>query len=397
MRMKYMTRVVALLLIAVTLSVFSGCSAARAVRPGARANKVVATAGELEITYDTLYYITMTRTAELKRTYGEDVLQDPAVQEELKAFVTEHLLTRSEALISLGLDYGLSVDKGEIAESVQADMEQIITAEKPFNGDRKAYIDSLNAEYLTDRYIRTYLAVEDHLPVALVNEMLQRGDLDDSDATARERINGEDFIRTVHVFIDKNDLFYTAEEDRAHAHALQTSIAAMENADDRYAAMRRAIGGEYNTDFGDTTGNGYYMARGEFERAYEEAAFALPEYGVSNVVETNEGFYVIMRLPKDAAYIEKNFQTLKEKTYYVELNQKVDERLASLSLEMTSYGRSLDLLDLPPIDADGGEVPFVIGVVSGCVVCVGAVAVIVAMLLRKRKKDGKKRTKVRAN
>ncbi len=387
-------RAVALLLVTVLLLSFCSCSAARKARPNSRANKVVATAGELEITYDMLYYVTMTRIAELKRTYGDDVLNDPAQREALKTFVTEHLFTRSEALLLLAKEYGVDIGSGEIADNVQADMETIIANERTFKGDRKAYIDSLNAEYLTDRHVRTYLAVERYLPQELVRVMLVKGDIDDSDETARTLINGDSFIRTVQVFIDKNDGLFTVEEDLAHATKIQETVAAAPTPAERYQAMRKAIGGLYNRDTSDTTGDGYYFARGEMESAYETAAFALEEFGVSPVVETVDGYYVIMRLPKDAAYMEKNFQALKEKSYYVALNAKLDEKLSTVRVEMTKFGNSLDLLDLPPLDADGGEVPFIIAVLLTVLLSVALVVAVAVFLVRAyRKKHPPKRKK----
>lgn len=386
MHTKKICRILAALLLVVLLVSLCGCSPARKARPNARANKVVATAGELEITYDTLYYITMTRIHELKRTYGEDVLKDPAAQEELKTFVMAQLFGKAEALLLLAAERDVSITTGDVGEKVQADMEAILANEATFNGDRKAYIESLNAEYLTDKYVRTYIAVEEYLPAALVEKMLQTGEIDDADDTARDLINGNDFLRTVHVFIDKTDGIYTPEEDLAHANQIRDAIATQPDAAGRYQEMRRAIGGQYNKDMGDTTGDGYYFARGEMRSEYEAAAFALEEYGVSPVVETTEGYYIIMRMPKDAAYIESNFQMLKEKTYYVALNEMVNEKLSTVSPELTKFGASLDLLSLPAVDADGGEVAFVVGVVLAVAVGTGAVVAVALLLIRKRGK-----------
>jgi|GEM_PF-1602196 len=381
-------RVLAFALVLFTLLTFCGCSAAREARPSSRANKVVAMAGELEITYDTLYYITMTRIAELKRA-DENALTTPEQQAALKAFVMGRLLTRSEALRLIGRDYGLEVDKGVIGRAVQEDMEAIIANAETFNGDRKAYIASLNAEYLTDRYVRTYLAIEEHLPPALIETMLKNGDIDDSDETAWRLINGEDFIRTVHVLV-KKDNGKTDAENRANATFVYNQVAAATSNEERYAAMRRQIGGKYNNDMSDTLGHGYYFAKGEMEQAYESAAFALPEYGVSEVVEMAEGYYIIMRMPKESTYVEENFQYLKEKSYYLTLNQKVEERLAGLTLEMTRYGNSLDLMHLPPVDADGGEAGFVILVVLSVATSVAIVVVTCGILIKKKGKGAKK-------
>ena len=47
---------------------------------------------------------------------------------------------------------------------------------------------------------------------------------------------------------------------------------------------------------------------------YEGAVEGLDEYGVSDMLETDDGFYVVMKLPLDAEYIGRNGITLL-KTY----------------------------------------------------------------------------------
>ena len=125
MKIKKTIRLCAMLLALVMTASLCGCSTSGAMRPTALANKVVAKAGDVDITYDSLYYVTMTRIKELKIVYGEDALSDPQRRAELDTFVKENLLTRAEGLISLGRDYGLDIEKGDIASSVQAEIDMI--------------------------------------------------------------------------------------------------------------------------------------------------------------------------------------------------------------------------------------------------------------------------------
>ena len=389
MKIKKTVRLCAILLALVMAASLCGCSSGT-LRPSTRADKVVARAGDIEITYDSLYFVTMTRIQELKNVYGEDALSDPQRKAELKTFVQENLLTRAEALIAIGEDYGFDIEKGDIASDVQTELDSMIN--QSFGADRDTYVEGLNAMYMTERYLRAYLAVEHYLGAAIVNEMLMRGEIDDSDDAAWQVINGDDFLHTVHVFIDRGN-GKTDAENRANAEALQAKIAAKTTSEERYAEMRKALGSAYNNDYYDLLGNGYYFTRGETEKAYEDAAFALNEYQVSSVVESFDGYYIIMRLPKDETYVNDHFQQLKEKTYYVKLNTMVDQRLASMSLEMTSYGESLDLLNLPPIDADGGQGAYIASIVITAVLCGGALVVLIYVVSKKRKSLKKKKAK----
>jgi len=149
--------------------------------------------------------------------------------------------------------------------------------------------------------------------------------------------------------------------------------------------MRDAIGGKYNNDFGDTVGNGYYFTKGEMDKAYEDAAFSLAEYGVSDVVETDDGYYVIMRLPKNEEYIALHLQQLKEKSYFVVLNEKVEQKLVGMTLEKTEFGEELDFTDLPTLDVEGGSRMILIGGIAGGAVLLAVILIVVVRSFRKRK------------
>ncbi len=385
--MKRISRtVVGLLAVILLVLSLSSCAAARPVYASPRATRVVATVGDVEILYEELYFITVNYIKELKLSHGEDALGNEAHRAELERFVWESLRSREAALISLGYEYGLDIYKGDIASSVDDALESML--ETQFEGDRGAYIESLATAHLTDHYMRKYLAVSEHLANAIVLEMLHRGELVTDDAAVLATINSDAFIRTVHVFIDKTSAAYTAEEHRQHALQLQAEIAAATTDAKRFDAMCDAIGGKYNNDFGDVLGDGYYFTRGEMNETYEEAAFALAEFGVSDVVETPEGYYIIMRLPKDEAYISAHFETLKNQTYFVTLNKKVEEKLSGMTLQKTKLGESLVLADLAPIDPNGGGTLIVIAAVSGgTLLTVGGVLLTVKLYRKHRKRS----------
>lgn len=385
--MKRISRAVACFLAVILLVLsLSSCAAARPVYASPRATRAVATVGDVEILYEELYFITMNYIKELKLSYGENALEDEAHRVELERFVWESLRSREAALISLGYEYGLDIYEGDIASNVSTELEGMLQTQ--FKGDRGAYIEALATAHLTDHYMRKYLAVSEYLANAIVLEMLHRGELVTDDTAVLETINSDAFIRTVHVFIDKNSAAYSAEEHRAHAVQLQAEIAAKTTDTARFDAMCEAIGGKYNNDFGDVLGNGYYFTRGEMNEAYESAAFALADFAVSDVVEAPEGYYIIMRLPKDETYISEHFEVLKNQSYFVTLNKRVEEKLSGMTLQKTKLGESLVLTELSPIDPDGGSTLIVIvAVIGGALLAVGGTLAVVR-LYRKRRKKG---------
>lgn len=375
-------RLLALCLAALTALSLAGCSAARRPHASLRAARTVATAGDVEIRYDEVYFLAKNYVADRRAAFGADVMQSEAEQAALRAFVEQNLVTRGAALRAVAADYDISADRGDVGDAVQAYMEDLIETE--FGGDRNAYIAALDEGFLTDHYFRTDVATENYLATAVVKAMIERGEIDTTDAAFRARLENGDFVRTIQVFLSKSNGKTEAQNHNAAARIVsEVRTAGDETA--RYEAMRAAVGGPYNNDYADT-GDGYYFARGEMDEKYEEAAFALALYDVSDVLETENGYYVLMRLPLDDAYVEKNLQTLKEQSYFIPLNAKVEARLAGMSFSWTKTGAALDLSDLPPIRANGGAWLTALPWIAGGLLLAGAVS---AVIVVRRKKRGK--------
>ena len=157
--------------------------------------------------------------------------------------------------------------------------------------------------------------------------------------------------------------------------------------------MRNAIK-NYDNEKKDTTGNGFYFAKGEMDERYENAAFSLPVYGASDVVEVEDGYYIIMRMPIEQSYVNRNLDTLKGNMHFVKLNAMVNERYAELKEDfaLTRYGEKLDLENLPEISANGGATLHTMVIVVSVGAGVGCVLAACIILLRRKPKKSVKRT-----
>ena len=89
--------------------------------------------------------------------------------------------------------------------------------------------------------------------------------------------------------------------------------------------------------------DGLYINHLDMPAEYENAAFNLSLNESSAALETDSGFYVLKRLPKDAEYIENNYQTLKsgylESTFYT----LIEEKRANITLTTTEFYKTLDI------------------------------------------------------
>ena len=78
----------------------------------------------------------------------------------------------------------------------------------------------------------------------------------------------------------------------------------------------------------------------------EKISFALEENGVSQVVETADGFYVIMRLAPDDKYVMLHAQTLLSYYQSAAMGAYIETYDEDCKAELNEYGKSLDLLNL---------------------------------------------------
>jgi len=381
MMRKILSRIGLACLALVMLFSFAGCAS--------DAERVVATAGDQEIYYDEYYFLAMTRLAQLKLEYGEEAMSNPEARAKLEKFVADNLLTESHALLAIARSLGVDIEDDKIADNTDAHMAGILAAE-PFLGDREAYLQSLREAYLTERYVRTFVAVHNYLSIEVIKALLENGTLDSSDAAALSFLRSDDVIRVRQVEIKEivvgDKTILSAEQAKQKAQMLRDQVA---QAADRDAAMREAM--QSSLDTSGLASDGIYLARGEMEDAYEQAAFGLENnYDVSEVLEHEDGYVFMMLLPKDEQYMQENLEELKGKTYYIVLNRMIQKWLAENPLSMTTFGESLDPAELEVIDPEEDTTwLIVIPVAAAVLLVVIGVFVIRVLVLRDRVKKGK--------
>ena len=326
-------RVVAVLLATVILlSALVSCGSIKPIKSKGDELKVVLTVDGREIYYEELRYVTLNACLDFEARYGEGCFDDAELGEKYRAELEEFVLDslkKNAVIMNLAEELGVDTDSKDIEKTVRGTVDEM--AEEA--GGKDGYIAALEENFMTDHLLRYNLTVSE-VHNLLQMKLVEKELIDGSDEAARASIESDEFIRTLHVYVQNDD----GEDVEANREKAQQAL------DDLRAGEKlTSTIGRYSEDFYMTTTDGYYFTAGEYDKAYEEAAMALDIGEYSEVVQTSTGFYVICRLEKDIEYIEKNFAALKERYLYAAANKILTEKSESAKVAYTEFGEALDL------------------------------------------------------
>jgi len=313
--------------------------------------KEVGTVGSYTITFDELRYVTLNCKADMIAQYGEDIFTDEAKKteysEKLRERVYEILASDYYALKAMADEYYLGgseamFNETEIVEKVSSVVNE--TAEGC--GGKKEYLATLKENFMTDRLFRFYTTCNEcatELIYILKNDL---GLIANTTEKINELLFSDKFIRTNHVFISGR-----SEESLALANQVRDQLLA--SAKPEYDIIY--LKGKYDADFTLTTTHGKYFGRynTDYGDAYEEAAFALPVGGISEVVEGTDGssdyiqgYFVILRLEPEKDYITANSEDFGDDIIGSEFNVMLNEFKKKLTFTPNEYCQALDLLSI---------------------------------------------------
>ncbi len=360
----------AILLLTIIFTTFTSCS--KHVTDGAEPTKdelrVVGTVSGYEVLYDEYRYVALSCKDMLEAKHGDDIWDTPESAAKYEAMLSDMVMERitaNYAVLTLcdEHNYKDALYDSDAVKSVNETIDKMLYQTAYFNeikvemsegidgtvkykyesgGLKKAHelLDREFAQfYINERVMRLTLGVEYSFEV-LINILTT---IENKVIYLEEDIEdfmfGDEFICTRHIFI-QNDEGESVDENRARA---EEALAKYRSGE---MTMNKLIGSSYNEDV--TMGyEGNYFTRGEMEVAYEDAAFELEEGQVSEVVEGENGFYIIERREKSNTYMLSNLDDFGTQITYAIVNRMVRERQAELKIELNDFGKSLVLHEIP--------------------------------------------------
>ena len=292
----------------------SSCSAS-AIKSTDEEARVVGTCGDHEVRFEELRYLTLHYKADLMAKYGEYIFDDAVTgadyEAELLSLVSA-ALAESYAAMDLCASRDIKVTDKVTKQEVQEYVDEAVA----YCGGRDGYLAYL-AEYgMTDWVFRLNAGILScqYRYYELLATELEKEAYDTVMA-------GEGFIRTVSIFV-RNDEGENVSENRKMAEEVVDAVR-------RGASVEDYIGTRYNQD---TSSCDYTFMRGYFIEEYENAAFALEVGEVSDVVEVEDGFYVIQRLAPEATYFAENLDTLMAMYLSCRMNEDVRALAAGMTV-----------------------------------------------------------------
>jgi len=290
--------------------------------------RVVGECGGYDVKYEELRFLTLTCKAELAKKYGEDIFSQTSSEwvgdyrGELESMVKEQICQNYASIITFN-ENRIKTSDSETKRYV----EQYVSSIMDSFESEKEYLVYLEECYLTDAVLRLNVALESCF--YRYYEKLAK-ELDEEAYNAV--MNADGFIRTMSIFI-KNDSGESVDKNRDDAERIRAEIAAG-------APLSSYIGTKYNQDTGACD---YYFVKGYFDKAYEDAAFALDIGEISPVVETEDGFYIIQRMEPSDTYMLGNIEALKSIYLECKMYENINKLASELEFELNDYGKSLEL------------------------------------------------------
>ncbi len=323
-----MKRFFSLLLVLLTLFL-SSCSV-KPIESSELERRTVGSIGDTAIAYEEFRFMANTYKRSLADSYGEAIFDDPNMANEYAKQIRDYVyenITFNYALLTMCRDLGLDPYETVITEAVQAEVEKRVSS----LGSLRQYKKYLAENHLTDNVYRENIRVEimqNELYFVCVDDL----GLIESDSDKIYDIIKKDFVRTQHIYVSKNS--------EGALDKINTAYDELESGADFWSTVLK-----YGED-PKLTEAGEYITRGYMSNEYEVAAYDLGINKYSEIIESENGYFIVKRLEQDPLYLMVNLNVLTERYQrYAFLNLIYDEQ-RRLEFVPNDYLEGLDVLNL---------------------------------------------------
>ena len=327
--MKTRTKLFILLLtVSVLVFSFSGCS--KGIQPDD--GRTVLSVGEYDICYDIFRYIFLSVRDDLcdgdLNYYVDNALGQVDVVDG-----TIDVLRRYYSIKVLAKENGVELEDADKLFSDYFD------SYKASVGSDDAVKSDLEKNYLTEYSLKEmYLLLS--LRTELYNRMTEEGGklyIGDDEMIKKVK---DDFLCFRYIFVDQSG---TETEEYALSRINEAYKKAADGED-----FKKLIE-EYSesSSFGEAEDYSCYFARGGFsDEKVEEAAETLKVGEISEIIETDDGWFIIQKTEKDEEYIKKNLASMRKSYSDVVFSELLDSTAETLEVKYSELFNTINVLTI---------------------------------------------------
>ena len=305
---------------------------------------VVGSAGEYDILYEELRFVTLTYKQILDVTYGDGVAENGTVWDRPESAERYRGELEKKVLSMLGENYrvlaacsayGIGRDILE-GDEIQSMVEmQYKTAMNGFESE-ESFLEDMHANFMTERLYKLYLA-RDFMKYKLRDAVLadQNSTVIKDQESFRTWLNNGNCVYVQHIFL-RNDEGDDKEANRRLAEEVSESLQSGDQIIDTYVGSAF-----FNEDLTNVTP--YYLIPGLYDKALTDVGLRLYSTGdASDVIETDEGFYVLQRLEAPKGDLDTKLADLYDTYLWAMIGEQ--NTTAESEAFLNDYGRSIDLV-----------------------------------------------------
>ena len=295
------------------------------------ADSVVLRVGGQEYTWDQYYYILSSYLSSLLYQVGYlpesfDVDVGGMTMDEYLRDMVNRYFCVCAALDERG---GEAADKEAVEAEIAANWDALCEQ----NGGEEGMIPLLKDNFMTKNSF-TYFNRNQLYGLALQDSLYGIGGADLTDEQLVAWAEEDGLVRCKHILLLTNGEDMTDADKAAALSSMEAyleDLKALEGDNEALEAKFDELMNEVSEDTGLVLNpDGYIFGRGEMVQPFEEAAFVLEDYQLSDVVETDYGYHILLRLPMEKGIVADVDQSTYE---LIELQQVVAEDLFAHQVE----------------------------------------------------------------
>ncbi len=321
----------------------------REIKSSEEEARVIGQCGGYDVRYEELRYLTLLYRAELDGELGEYSTLSEAGRAEYEKSLESRVLTEIKnryAVLSLCEKYEIDTNSSEARKYVRDSIESLVDE----LGGKDKYVSWLEKSNLTDTLVRSIYKAE-YLETVLLEELTKRGDeIKYSDSNLDDFVKfimeDESYVKVIHAYYPKEHDYLDTKDMKERAENALAQIKSAENDEDRLSYMKSAIGQAPFVPGYSVTGSDYYITYGQMNEKYESVAYSLEEYGVGGVLELEEGYYIIMRVPKVRDEVAPRAYELIDQYRYAVLKRLTDAQKDSMSFAGNDHFKGIELIEI---------------------------------------------------